>query len=226
LRDVSNYRLREGSFQKLSPAANDCVLISQQLLQDHRTGNGRNTMSSCSRATRLAFAAGSTLTLFSSAAYAGPGHKETRVPEAVAVPEGNKLKLALSATGVQRYECTGATGTFAWTLVGPDAHLFDRRGRPAGHHSVGPSWQALDGSQVTAKKKSEASGAQGSIPWLLLEASSHTGQGVLDDITFIQRLDTEGGLAPTTACAEANSGEEVAVPYRALYRFYKPTRCD
>ena len=58
-----------------------------------------------------------------------------------------------------------------------------------------------------------------SIPWLLLEADSHRGDGVLSQVDFIQRLETRGGLAPTGACDPA-SDLTVAVPYRARYVFY------
>jgi hypothetical protein len=60
---------------------------------------------------------------------------------------------------------------------------------------------------------------------LLLEATGHTSSGVFDDITYIQRLETEGGLAPAAACAEANSGTLVDVPYRALYKFFRASPC-
>jgi hypothetical protein len=178
-----------------------------------------------SHAPRILFYASSILALVASAAYARPNHKDSPVPEAVSVPEGNKLKLSLVGSGIQRYECAAVDGSYAWKFIAPDAQLFDRRERPAGHHGAGPFWQALDGSQVTAAKRAEASVSENSIPWLLLEATAHTGGGVLDDITYIQRLDTEGGLAPDGACAEANSGEQLAVPYRALYRFYKAAHC-
>jgi hypothetical protein len=166
------------------------------------------------------------LTLLASAAAARPHHKDTPVPDPLAVPEGNKLKLSLTGNGVQRYECSPTNGTHTWKFIAPDADLLDHHDRPAGHHSAGPTWQALDGSQVTATKRAEASVSAASIPWLLLQAATHTGTGSFDDITYIQRLETEGGLAPATPCSEANSGEQTNIPYRATYRFYKATQCN
>ncbi|MEO5767503.1 MAG: DUF3455 domain-containing protein [Polyangia bacterium] len=58
-------------------------------------------------------------------------------------------------------------------------------------------------------------------PWLLLQVASHAGNGVLDDATFIQRLDTEGGVAPATGCDAMHLRTEVLVPYRANYFFYR-----
>ena len=178
------------------------------------------------RAPLYVFYATTSLMLLASAASARPRHKDTPIPDAIAVPEGNKLKLSLVGSGVQRYECTNASGTYAWKFIAPEADLLDRHERVAGHHSAGPTWQANDGSQVTAKKTAEATVAADSIPWLLLEAATHTGKGDFDDITFIQRVETEGGLTPAASCSEANSGERADIPYRAVYRFYKPTHCD
>jgi len=59
------------------------------------------------------------------------------------------------------------------------------------------------------------------IPWLLLSATKTTaGRGghLLSDTTFIQRLNTTGGLAPAGTCT---SGQTAAVPYTADYYFWK-----
>jgi hypothetical protein len=178
-----------------------------------------------SRALTFSFFAGAALALTATAAFARPAHKDD-VPEAVAVPEGNKLKLSLTGVGVQRYECAAVDGSYSWKFIEPDAELLDRRDRPAGHHGAGPYWQLLDGSQVIAAKRAEASVSASSIPWLLLEATRHTGAGHLEDITYIQRLNTEGGLAPEASCTEANSGERADVPYKALYKFFRADSCD
>ena len=182
-------------------------------------------MTRSSHALRTMFYVATVLALAASAAYARPNHKGDPVPDAVAVPEGQKLKVSLIGSGIQRYECAAVDGSYSWRLIAPDAQLFDRHDRPAGHHGAGPIWQALDGSQVTAAKRAEASVSADSIPWLLLEATEHAGSGVFDDITYIQRLNTEGGLAPDAACSEANSGESMDVTYRARYSFFKASHC-
>jgi hypothetical protein len=58
-----------------------------------------------------------------------------------------------------------------------------------------------------------------SIPWLLLGAASNAGTGVFDRVTYVQRVNTVGGNAPTAPGASA--GEVVRVPYTAEYIFYK-----
>jgi hypothetical protein len=60
-----------------------------------------------------------------------------------------------------------------------------------------------------------------SIAELLLKASSHQGKGIMDDITYIQRLETVGGLAPTEGCDADHVGVIARVPYSATYFFYR-----
>lgn len=185
-------------------------------------------MSIRSRIFHIALYIAAAITLVSTVVvYAHASRKHVPVPEELSVSEGYKLKLSLQGVGSQRYECAAANGSYAWKFVAPDADLLDHKGHVVGHHGAGPIWQSDDGSSVTAKKVAEAPVAISSIPWLLLQAASHEGEGTFADITYIQRVDTEGGLAPDAACAEANSGEQVAVPYRALYKFFAAkASCD
>ena len=57
------------------------------------------------------------------------------------------------------------------------------------------------------------------IPWVLLGVASQDGPGIFDQVTSIQRLNTVGGIAPTTPGAVI--GQEARVPYTALYVFYR-----
>ena len=67
---------------------------------------------------------------------------------------------------------------------------------------------------------------QGAVAWLKLTASGTqdgpTGGHTLSETTFVQRLNTHGGVAPSTGCASAaDVGNEAFVPYTADYFFYK-----
>jgi Protein of unknown function (DUF3455) len=70
----------------------------------------------------------------------------------------------------------------------------------------------------------------GAIPWVKLERAGvqagPTGGDTLARTTFVQRLNTEGGVAPATGCALLkDAGRKAFVPYTADYFFYKdPTR--
>ena len=145
------------------------------------------------------------------------------VPEAIRAPAGAKLVLEAHASGAQIYVCAqGTDGKSQWTLKAPDAELRDEKGSLVIHHSAGPSWKHKDGSEVTGKAVARAPSPEAdSIPWLLLEAVSHAGNGVLAHVTHIQRVNTHGGQPPPAAqCASAQPVAEVRIPYTADYYFY------
>lgn len=148
------------------------------------------------------------------------GTPGTTIPAQLRVPDGNKQVVALRAQGVQIYACTNG----AWTFLEPAATLWkenDRERRPVALHSRGPVWiSTIDGSAVNAAAVPGASVPQEhAVPELLLKATANRGTGVFGLVSYVQRLDTKGGLAPTGACAE---GSQVGVPYSATYRFYVP----
>ena len=64
------------------------------------------------------------------------------------------------------------------------------------------------------------------IPWLLLKAVSYTGTGMMSDVIAVQRVDTQGGVTPTSGCDAAHVGTETSVAYTATYYFYKRGQRD
>jgi len=66
----------------------------------------------------------------------------------------------------------------------------------------------------------------GAIPWVLLQFAGSqdgpTGGGRLTPTTFVQRVNTDGGSAPSSGCSQAGEvGKKAFVPYTADYFFYK-----
>jgi Protein of unknown function (DUF3455) len=150
-----------------------------------------------------------------------PVAKAASLPKGLAVPAGQRRAFQWKAQGVQIYTCQADAGAAAaWVFTAPEAKLRDAQGRDAGTHFAGPTWQALDQSRVVGKKLVAASPDPTSIPWLLLQAESHEGNGVMAAVTYIQRLDTKGGLAPATGCDASHLGETARVDYSASYAFY------
>jgi hypothetical protein len=124
--------------------------------------------------------------------------------------------------GVQIYTCKAVNGAYAWSLKAPDASLLDAKGQVIGKHFAGPSWQANDGSVVVGEllNASPAPNA-GAIPWLVLHAKSHSGSGDMATVQYVVRTRTEGGVAPSSGCDAAHAGNEVRVPYNAVYLFFR-----
>jgi hypothetical protein len=149
------------------------------------------------------------------------------IPAVLQAPAGEKLILRAHATGWQVYTCgANSDGKPLWTLKAPDADLHDEKGAVIGHHAAGPSWQYKDGSQVIGKAVAHSDAPDmKSIPWLLVAAVGHSGDGLFARVTAIQRLHTKGGQAPPAAeCDPAKPGAESRSRYSADYYFYAPPK--
>ena len=150
---------------------------------------------------------------YSAFPYAGRPPQD--VPENLKAPAGEELLLQAHAEGDQIYSCDGSR----WTLSGPEAKLF-HAGRQVGSHFAGPTWKWSDGSQVTGKPMASATLDADSIPWLLLTATEHAGEGVMKNVSTIERLHTKGGAAPASGCDASHKDETTRVHYTADYYFY------
>ncbi|PYU40642.1 MAG: hypothetical protein DMG56_04310 [Acidobacteria bacterium] len=151
----------------------------------------------------------------------GPARLE--VPESLKAPADEEVILAAHATGVQIYVCqAGADQEFRWVFQAPEADLTDVTGKKIAHHFAGPTWKHRDGSEVQDKVVAKQDAPRpDAIPWLLLTAASHTGEGILSRVTSIQRMHTGGGLPPNAnTCAASRNGKESRSAYSADYYFY------
>jgi hypothetical protein len=141
-------------------------------------------------------------------------------------PEGREV-LRVQGEGEQIYRCQAKRGSpveFEWTFRA-EAKLVDHRGNQIGKHYFDrngtPTWELLDGSRVTAKPVRKIPAPKpADVPWLLLKAQAHQGQGKLAKVTYIQRVDTQGGVAPAAKPTKTNEGKTVRVKYKAAYVFF------
>lgn len=141
----------------------------------------------------------------------------------LAVPDDSRLAFYYDATGVQIYTCQATTNGYAWTFQAPEASLFDRRGQLVMKHYAGPTWESVsDHSKLVAKKRQEFPARADAIPALLLQATAHEGTGLMADVSYVQRLDTVGGLAPSAGCDDAHVNATARVAYTATYVFSRP----
>lgn len=174
------------------------------------------------------------------------------VPDNIQVPAGNKLFLVGHAVGTQNYICVPSGTGVKFVLFTPEATLFDEEGGQLMTHYFGPNpeeanmdprvisdhiiraaWQdSKDSSTVWGQVKPGNSSGDpayvepGAIPWLLVtivgRQDGPAGGDRLSGTTFIQRLNTHGGSAPSTGCSALEDiGRTAFVPYTTDYYFYK-----
>ena len=145
------------------------------------------------------------------------------LPEAVRVPSGQTLRMVATGVGEITYECrekAAAAGQYEWAFVGPVATLYSADKRNVGKYYAGPTWEASDGSKVTGKQLAVSPAAPGNIPMQLVKTDPAMGSGAMTGVTYIQRLNTKGGVAPGAACDTTSKGRRQQVAYEADYAFY------
>jgi len=184
----------------------------------------------CSRKGSIYKAAAATLAglaLISSAnAQNGVDQRAPSVPGNLVVPgDGytNMVSFHAYAIGVQIYLWSGSN----WVFKAPQAVLYDADGNIVGTHFLNtsfglPEWKSNSGSYAVGLREAASTANPPvdphAIPWLLLEAVSTSKPGFLANTTYIQRVNTAGGKAPSPG---TTIGQEADVPYTAEYYFYR-----
>lgn len=162
--------------------------------------------------------------LIATAALAAFATASAQIPAQLVPPVGNVEVKRANGDGVQIYVSVAnpnAPGQFIWAFVAPNATLSNNGGHVFGHHFAGPTWQADNtGSSVAGTRLAGVTVDASAIPWLLLRGRDWSGHGMFSHVSYIQRLDTVGGLAPSWVPTSA--GIEVDVHYTATYVFFEP----
>jgi hypothetical protein len=172
------------------------------------------------------------------------GNKAFLVGHALGTQNYSCLPAGVDAAGNPR---------FAWTLFTPRATLFAQNLKEITTHYFSPNphepspspltdgpiratWQhSKDSSLVWGKvvpgdsSTDAAYVAPGAIPWLRITVAGTedgpTGGDTLSATTYLHRVNTSGGIAPSTGCASsADVGKQAFVHYTADYYFYRQTK--
>lgn len=166
------------------------------------------------------------------------------VPDKIEVLAPDVAFLLGRGFGTQNYECqpVRSLGRVDWVLFTPQATLFGDRDEQLTTHFLSPNpeengivvrvaWQDSRDTSIVWGRAIESSVdpnfvKAGAIPWLKIEKigaqAGPTGGDKLSRTTFIQRLNTDGGAAPSTGCDRPTDiGNKAFVPYAADYFFYK-----
>ena len=164
------------------------------------------------------------------------------VPGTLEAPSGHTAFLIGRAYGTQSYSCLPSQGVIKWLPAGPQATVFDADGKQILTHYLSPNpeesgtpratWQhSRDTSAVWASALVETYAepdfvAPGAVPWLRIAVGGRRYGPAWGDklipATYIQRVNTVGGIAPATGCVLVEDiGKRVFMPYVADYVFYK-----
>jgi hypothetical protein len=176
------------------------------------------------------------------------GHAQDRsgqhapdVPATLEAPAGHEPFLIARAVGTQNYICQSTSTGIGWRLFGPQATLLHTVGatmrkqlathflsvNPVEGGVARPTWQdSIDSSRVWGRAFVDPVVVRAdAIPWLLVQVVGATpgtiGSSRLAQTTFIQRVNTVGGLADPATCDGTRLGAAVIVPYEADYVFYR-----
>jgi hypothetical protein len=129
--------------------------------------------------------------------------------------------LELAATGVQIFRCEPDKDGFHWAFRLPEAELRDARGQVVAHHGANYSFEHVDGSRLIGTIVGyDSAPSDDSVHWLLLRTQSY-GQGEFEKATYVQRVDTSGGMPPAQ-CAADQANQILRVPFSAKFIFYRP----
>ena len=146
----------------------------------------------------------------------GTDNRAPEVPATISVGTTNKVHFHGFGVGFQVYTWNGTS----WGSAVPDAVLFDGNGGVVATHFAGPSWESNSGSLVVgALPPAVATVDTNAIPWLRLDALITTGPGIFANTSFIQRVNTTGGKAPSAPGSFV--GQVARVPYSADYFFFR-----
>jgi hypothetical protein len=160
------------------------------------------------------------------------------VPANIKVPPGNRPFLLGHAVGTQNYICLPSGTGFQFRLFTPRATLFNGIEKQITTHYFSPNpseggtvraaWEHSRDSSIVWGRVVPGDSATvdpRSIDWLRVTVTGveegPTGGDTLTRTSFIHRVNTHGGLAPSTGCSSlADVGAQTFVPYTADYIFY------
>ncbi len=139
----------------------------------------------------------------------------------IKAPSTHEPALQLASRGVQIFRCEKREGGLIWVFRQPQAELLDGSGKMVGRHGANFSFEHDDGSRLvsTIVAYDEADKAT-DLRWLLLTTRSF-GNGVLENVSHVQRINTTGGMPPAR-CEPSQLNQILRVDFTSDFVFYRP----
>lgn len=139
----------------------------------------------------------------------------------IKVPDGHEPALRLAARGVQIFRCERIGTQYDWRFRLPEAELFDEQGRPVGRHGANFTFEHRDGSRLVGTiVANEKAPAESDLLWLLFSARGY-GKGEFSGVSYVQRVNTKGGMPPRD-CSATEMNRLLRVEFSADFVFYRP----
>ena len=139
----------------------------------------------------------------------------------IKVPDDQQPVLRFAARGVQVFRCENRGGSFGWWFRLPEAELLDASGAVVARHGADFSFEHVDGSRLLGKVlASDAAPRATDLRWLLMSTRSF-GQGAFTGLTYVQRVNTAGGMPPAS-CEPKQQNQVLRVDFTAEFVFYRP----
>jgi hypothetical protein len=139
----------------------------------------------------------------------------------IKVPDGHQPVLRLAGRGVQVFRCELREGAHVWAFRLPEAELIDERGIVVARHGANFSFEHTDGSRLLGTVvASDAAPRDDNLRWLLMSARAF-GTGALAGISYVQRVNTTGGMPPAR-CEPKQLNQLLRVDFSADFVFWRP----
>ena len=139
----------------------------------------------------------------------------------IKVPSTHAPTLQLTSRGVQIFRCEKRDTGAAWVFRQPQADLFDADGKPVGKHGANFSFEHNDGSRLVSTITAYDEPSKSTdLRWLLLTTRSF-GKGALEDVGYVQRVNTSGGMPPAR-CDPSQLNQLLRVDFTSDFVFYRP----
>ena len=139
----------------------------------------------------------------------------------IKTPDTVEPVLRLQGRGVQVFRCEPRGAGYSWVFRLPEADLADASGKAVIRHGANFSFEHIDGSRLLGSVVDfDESPNPNSLRWLLFSTRSFN-QGVLTGVTYVQRVNTNGGMPPAR-CEASQQNRLLRVDFSADFVFYKP----
>lgn len=151
------------------------------------------------------------------------------LPEPIRVPAGNQVVVEARGIGDLIYECQAVKRSpyeYAWLLRSTNVELTDTYGNVIVHSPVArprANWVHKDGSRTSVVEFVEVPNGDHSLPLQRGKTEPSSVPGTLQNISYVQRVRTLGGLPSVKPCSASQLGMRSSIPYEADYVFWRPS---